>query len=117
MLKVLCIDDHEDAADSTARLLRLEGFEAQACLGPEQAIRDVATFAPDVCVIDLAMPGMAGDVLAEKLREAVGRPLRCIALTGSWDIDSQHRTNNAGFEAHLVKPVDPAKLVAAVRGA
>ena len=65
MIKVLCIDDHEDAADSTAQLLRLEGFEARACLGPEQALRDVAAFAPDVCVIDLAMPGMAGDVLAE----------------------------------------------------
>jgi two-component system, OmpR family, response regulator len=116
MMKVLCIDDHEDAAATTAQLLRVEGFEALACLSPEQALRDVAAFAPDVCVIDLKMPGMAGDVLAEKLREAVGRPLRCIALTGSWDIDSQHRTNNAGFEAHLVKPVDPDKLVAAVRG-
>ena len=116
MIKVLCIDDHQDSADATAQLLRIEGFEARACLSPDQALREVATFTPDVCVIDLSMPGMSGDVLAEKLREATGRPLRCIALTGSWDIDAQHRTNNAGFEAHLVKPVDPDRLVAAVRG-
>ena len=116
-MKVLCIDDHEDIADSTAELLGLAGFDARPCHSPAQALLDLATFAPDVCVIDLSMPGMTGDILAGKLREAAGRPLRCIALTALWDIDSRHRTKNASFEEHLVKPVDPGRLVAAVRGA
>jgi two-component system, OmpR family, response regulator len=72
-------------------------------------------FHPDVCIIDLTMPGMSGDELATRLRSReAGKPPRCIALTGSWDITSQHKTHNAGFEQHLVKPVDPERLIQAI---
>jgi len=116
-MKVLCVDDQADVAASTATILELAGFETRACLNGPEALIEAAAFCPDVCLIDLVMPGMAGDELLAKLRDASGgKPPRFIALTGSWDINSQHRTHNAGFEAHLVKPVEPDRLVAAVRG-
>lgn len=115
--RVLCVDDHEDSAYSAALLLQKMGFEAMACHNGADALAAADMFCPDVCLIDLAMPGMDGDELAVQLRQrARGRPPRCIALTGSWDIEAQHRTHNAGFEEHLVKPVEPSRLVAAVRG-
>jgi CheY-like chemotaxis protein len=117
-LRVLCVDDNQETADSTALLLRHAGFEARACHSGPEALAVAEAFRPEVCLIDLGMPGMDGDQLATQLRrQAGGQALRCIALTGSWDIAAQHRTHNAGFEAHLVKPVDPERLVAAVRGA
>jgi CheY-like chemotaxis protein len=116
-IKVLCVDDNKDTANSTAVLLRDAGFEARACHNGPEALTVAETFRPDVCLIDLAMPGMPGDELAERLREQAGpQPLRCIALTGSWDVASRHRTHNARFEEHLVKPVEPERLIAAIRG-
>lgn len=116
-IKVLCVDDNKDTATSTAMVLEEAGFEARSCTGGVEALTAARAFRPDVCLIDLSMPGMAGDELATRLQEQGGdNPPRCIALTGSWDINSQHRTHNAGFEAHLVKPVEPDRLIAAVRG-
>jgi len=117
-IKVLCVDDNKDTANSTALLLQAAGFEAKACHSGQEALSLAETFHPDVYLIDLTMPDMAGDELVDQLREQVdGQGPRFIAVTGSWDINSQHRTHNAGFEEHLVKPVEPARLIAAIRGA
>jgi len=116
-LKVLCVDDNRDAAWSSARLLELAGCEVRVCDDGPSALTAAQEFRPDVCVLDLKMPGMSGEELARRLQEQAGdHPLRCVALTGLWDIDSQHRTNNAGFDQHLVKPTDPERLVEAVLG-
>jgi len=113
-VKVLCVDDNKDAADSTALLLRQAGFDTRSCHSGGEALSVAEGFHPDVCLIDLAMPGMSGEELAAHLRQRADRPLRCIALTASWDIGAQHRTHNAGFEEHFVKPVDPNRLIAAL---
>ena len=116
-LRVLCVDDNAEAAGCSARLLEEAGCEVRACLSGPAALATAAVFCPDVCVLDILMPGMGGEELAGRLREQAGeRPLRCIALTGLWDINAQHRTNNAGFDEHLVKPVEPERLVEAVMG-
>ena len=116
-IKVLCVDDNRDVADSTALVLQQAGIEARACHDGPAALALAETFHPDVCLIDLAMPGMDGGELATRLREQAGeRPLRCIALTGSWDVSARHRSHNAGCEEHLVKPVDSERLIAVVRG-
>lgn len=115
-LKVLCVDDHKDTANTTAMVLRAAGLDARACYGAAEALTAAEQFRPDVCLIDLAMPDLPGDELAERLRRQEPPP-RLIALTGSWDISSQHRTHNAGFEQHLVKPVNPQRLLEAVHGA
>jgi CheY-like chemotaxis protein len=114
-LKVLCVDDNAAAAGAVAQLLADAGCDVQVCHGGPEALALAEGFRPDVCVIDLSMPGMDGDELAVRLQERAG-PVRCIALTGHWDITSQHRTSNAGFAEHLVKPVEPERLVQAVTG-
>ena len=115
-LKVLCVDDNPDTAQSAADLLALAGCDTRACSGATSALREAVEFDPDVAVLDLGMPGMDGIELAKRLREQAGHPVRLVALTGQWDIDSTHRTNNAGFDRHLVKPADPHVLVQAVTG-
>jgi two-component system OmpR family response regulator len=116
-LKVLCVDDNPDAADTTAAVLELAGCDTRSCHDANTALGVAEAFGPDVCVLDLTMPGMDGAHLAMHLREwVVGKDVRLIALTGRWDIDAHHLTRNAGFDEHLVKPVDPARLLAAVNG-
>lgn len=116
-VKVLCVDDNVDAADTTADILRLNGFAVCACHDGPSALVTAQDFRPDVCLLDLSMPGMDGFSLARELRQTVlGPDARMIALTALWDVTMTHRTNNAGFEAHLVKPADPARLIAAVHG-
>jgi CheY-like chemotaxis protein len=116
-IRVLCVDDNREAAGANGRLLEQAGCEVRVCHDGQAALAAAAEFHPDVCVLDLKMPGMNGEELARRLQEQAGeRPLRCVALTGLWDIDSQHRTNNAGFDEHLVKPTEPERLVEVVLG-
>jgi CheY-like chemotaxis protein len=109
----LCVDDNKDAADSEAVLLRAVGFEALACYDGPSALRLAGELRPSVCLVDLNMPGMDGDELAVRLLGRPGwRPLLLVAVTAMGDEQSRARTLAAGFHLHLVKPVDPGKLVA-----
>ena len=109
-VRVLCVDDNRDLAESNAELLRLAGCEVRVCYDGATALPAAEGFRPDVCVLDLNMPGMRGEYLAVWLRaRAAGRVPALIALTG----DVQ-RTQAAGFDLHLVKPVDPQLLIKAV---
>ncbi len=96
-------------------LLRVVGFDARACYGGIDAIADAAAFRPAVCLIDLNMPGMNGDELAERLRAQAGEnPLVLVAVTAMSSESCRRRTAAAGFDLHLVKPVDPQQLLAVV---
>lgn len=113
--RVLCVDDNRDVADSEAELLRLVGFQPRACYDGASALRAAREWAPDVCLIDLHMPDMDGDELAERLRaEAGGRPVLMVAVTAISNDESHARTVAAGFALHLVKPVDPHDLLRVV---
>jgi CheY-like chemotaxis protein len=114
-LRVLCVDDHRDVADSTALLLRGAGFEARACHDGRTALQLAVQFRPGVCLLDLTMPGMDGDELAQRLLAQPGwRPLLLVAVTAVSDESYRQRTTAAGFHLHLVKPVEPEKLLAMV---
>jgi CheY-like chemotaxis protein len=116
-LRVLCVDDNRQAAGSISEVLTMAGCDVRVCLDGETALTVAEEFHPDVCVLDIHMPKMDGNELATRLRERTHQPtLRCIALTGLWDIDTQHKTHNAGFEGHLVKPVEMNRLIEAVTG-
>ena len=67
-LRVLCVDDRRDCADSAAMLLRVMGFEARACYDGETALSLNESFRPGICFLDLNMPGMDGDEVASRLR-------------------------------------------------
>jgi len=111
-LRVLCVDDNRDATDSAVELLRLVGFDARASYDGPDALAAAGDFAPDICLLDLNMPGMDGDELAGRLRDqAAGRAVMFIAVTARGDEDSRHRTTAAGFTLHLVKPVDPHQFI------
>ncbi|WP_020473639.1 response regulator [Zavarzinella formosa] len=114
-LRILSVDDNRDAADSSVDLLTIMGFEARACYDGESALAEAASFLPGMCLIDLNMPGMDGDVLAVRLREwAAGAPLVLVAVTAMNNEESCRRIQEAGFTLHLVKPVDPYNMVAVV---
>jgi len=114
-LRVLCVDDNADIADSEAELLRLVGFEARSCHSGPDALAAAATFRPSVGLIDFHMPGMNGDEVAVRLREqAAGAPLVLVAVTAMSGDEVRRRLEEAGFDIHLVKPVDPHSLIAIV---
>ena len=111
-LKVLCVDDCPDVTESLALLLGAYGFDARACYDGTSALAEATVFLPGVCLIDLNMPGMAGDVLAGRLRELPQPPTVLVAVTAMNNAASSRRVRDTGFDLHLVKPVDPDQLIA-----
>src|SRR5207248_7922127 len=110
-LSVLVVDDLADAADSTAAVLSLCGYSARAAYSGEAAVRAAGEQPPDVVLFDIHMPGMDGWELARRLRAAAGakRPL-LVAVTAAGADADRRKSDEAGIDLHLVKPVDPAAL-------
>ena len=106
-LRVLCVDDDRDAADSAGLLLELYGCESAVCYDGPAALALAPRFRPDLCLIDLNMPGMSGCELARRLRAGTrGRLPRLIAVTAYGSDDARAATAAAGFDMHVVKPVN-----------
>src|SRR6185369_11895202 len=115
--QVLVVDDNADAAEMLASALVAAGHHVQVAHDPVTALRLVSQHAPQVAVLDIGLPAMDGYELAARLRARPGEPAcRFIALTGYGQESDRRRSRDAGFEAHLVKPVDMARLLALVEG-
>ena len=116
-VRVLCVDDNRDLADSTALLLGACGYDALACYDGADALTEARTFLPAVCLIDLNMPGMDGDEVAVRLKRLLGDAApSLIAMTAMSGDAAARRIAAAGFDLHLVKPVEPRALLRAVAG-
>jgi len=116
--RVLLVDDNVDAVESMQILLQAFGYEVATAIHPELALGQIDSFAPAAAVIDIGLPGMDGYQLAAEIRRRLaGRPMRLIAFTGYGSPDDIERSRAAGFDAHLVKPVEIASLLAALGGA
>jgi two-component system OmpR family response regulator len=115
-LRVLCVDDDRDAADSLAVLLELAGFNAHVCYDGQSALAACETYHPEACILDLTMPGMSGLELSRRIRDWAGRrePPVIVALTGWTGDEARRRTAEAGFDLYLTKPVDPDQLATLV---
>ncbi len=114
-LRVLVVDDHPDAADALAAVLELLGCSVRVSYDGASALAAAGEFDPQVCLLDLRMPGMDGLELAARLKTwAAGRPLLLVATTALGDAESRARTALAGFHEHLTKPVDIQTLVEAI---
>jgi CheY-like chemotaxis protein len=112
-LKVLVADDNVDLATSLADLLGALGHEVRIVHDGHAAIEAALADPPDVALFDIGMPAVSGYDLARRLRaEPSTRELVMVAITG-WGQDAdRRRAREAGFDRHLVKPVEPEELIA-----
>jgi CheY-like chemotaxis protein len=110
--RVLVVDYNNDGAEAIARLLRVLGHEVEVVYDGLTALQRATHFEPGIVLLDLGMPGLDGFHVCERMRAHTWkqRPY-IVALTG-WGRDGDmDRTKKAGFDAHLVKPVEAAALV------
>ena len=109
--RVLIADDNRDGAESLALVMTVFGCEVRTAYDGASAVRAAESFQPDVVFLDLGMPGMDGFEAARRIRRLpAGATTVLIALTGWGQDRDRQRTSEAGFDAHLVKPVDPLSM-------
>jgi len=110
--RILVVDDHVDAADALAFLLRAAGHAVETAHDGLEALDMAAVFRPEIVLLDLGMPKLDGYAAARKIREqAWAKDVVLIALTGWGQPRDRQRTAKAGFNAHLVKPVGMEELL------
>jgi PAS domain S-box-containing protein len=103
--RVLVVDDNVDSAEMIATVLGIAGYHVHTAHDGPAALRSVEAFVPDIALLDIGLPSMSGYELARHLREQVPR-VHLIAVTGYGQEADRVRARAAGFDAHLVKPVD-----------
>jgi len=109
--RVLVVDDNADAAETLGMVLGLMGHRAELAYDGAGALSMAAKFKPDIIFVDIGMPGMSGYELAGRIRADLGmRDARLIALSGFGTEDDRRRSAQSGFDAHIVKPIDPDTL-------
>ncbi|HET7159753.1 MAG TPA: response regulator, partial [Burkholderiales bacterium] len=111
-LRVLVVDDNEDAAISLSMLLEMAGNTVRTAQDGEKALEIAAELRPHVVLLDLGLPKMNGYEVARGIREQPwGREMMLIAVTGWGEASDKQRTSEAGFNQHIVKPVDAQALL------
>jgi len=107
----MVVDDNRDSADSLRMLLTALGNEAQTAYDGQLALELAAEWRPELIVLDIGLPSMSGYDVARRLRGAPETADAIIvALTGYGSESDRHRSAEAGFDDHLVKPVDMTRL-------
>jgi CheY-like chemotaxis protein len=115
--RILLVDDNADATEALGTLLELEGHEVKRATNGPDALAIVESFIPDVALIDIAMPGMDGQELAQLLRlRAQCSQTKLVALTGYNTKTSIPETDERVFDAHLIKPLSLNDLALVLRG-
>jgi CheY-like chemotaxis protein len=108
--RVLLVDDNLDSMEPLSLLLQTKGHQTRVAAEGEEAITVAEEFQPTFVVLDLALPGMDGYEVARRLRERHGDRLTLVALTGWTGKDVRAKAAAAGFDYHLVKPVNLEEL-------
>jgi CheY-like chemotaxis protein len=104
-----------DSRDMLRFLLEHAGHEVHEAADGPTGVEAILTVRPDIALVDVGLPGLDGFEVARRVRaDARGRGVRLVALTGYGLPEDHRRSQEAGFDAHLVKPVDPARLVAVI---
>ncbi|HEY6248090.1 MAG TPA: PAS domain S-box protein [Pyrinomonadaceae bacterium] len=105
--RVLVVDDNVDSADSIASLLESSGHDVKVAYSAEKALEMATDYQPEIMLLDIGLPEMDGYEVAKRLRQNPQlKDLRLIALTGYGQDSDRQRSREAGFDAHVVKPVD-----------
>src|SRR5262249_39764566 len=109
--RILVVDDFADAADSLAMVLKASGHEVRVSYSGEDALKVLEEMKPEVVLLDVGLPTMDGYEIARAIRQ---RPdssgTLLVAITGYGEEGARQRSREAGFDAHLTKPVDAAAL-------
>jgi CheY-like chemotaxis protein len=109
--EILLVEDNSDARETLRLLLELEGHRVAAAETGEQGIALASANAFTVALIDIGLPDVDGYSVAQRIRSSpTGAALILVALTGYSEPEDVRRAREAGFDAHLVKPVDPDTL-------
>jgi len=109
--RILVVDDNEDAASTLAMLLQLTGNEVHTACDGLEAVKAVAELHPDIVLMDIGMPKLNGYDAARRIRgQASGKDTFLIAVSGWGQEEDKLRCANAGFNAHMTKPVDVSAL-------
>jgi CheY-like chemotaxis protein len=113
--RVLLVEDEPDSREMLRIMLQLQGYEVHEAVDGPSGLERALTLRPDTAIIDIELPRMDGYDVARRIRSATsGGGPRLIALTGYGREPDRQRAVAAGFDAHLVKPVDPDRLARAL---
>jgi len=111
-MKLLVVDDNRDSADSLALMLQMSGHETLTAYDGEEAVASAQSFRPEAVLLDIGMPKMNGYDAARAIRgQPWGQDVLLFALTGWGQEEDRRRSREAGFDAHLVKPVEITQLM------
>jgi PAS domain S-box-containing protein len=111
-LRILNVDDNRDAADSLAMLLNMMGNKTRTAYDGEEGVKAASEFRPDVVLLDIGLPKLNGFDACRRIREGSwGKKVLLIAVTGMGQDEDRQRSKEAGFDHHMVKPVDPSDLM------
>jgi CheY-like chemotaxis protein len=109
--RILVVGDSRDSATSLAKMLRIMGNETRTAFDGQEAVDVAAAFKPDLILLDIGMPRLNGYDACRRIQEQPwGQGVVMVALTGWGQEDDKRRSQEAGFDHHLVKPVDPDAL-------
>ena len=112
-LRILIVDDNRDSADSLAMLFEITGNKTYLAHDGVEALEEIERHRPEVVLMDIGLPKLDGHEVCRRVREkSWGKDIRIIALTGWGQEDDRRKSEEAGFNGHLVKPVDYDKLLA-----
>jgi PAS domain S-box-containing protein len=114
--RILVIEDNGDAREMLATLLRLVGHEVVEAATGKEGIELALRHAPTTVILDIGLPDVDGYEVGRRLRQRLGGGVRLVALSGYGQVQDRTRSTKAGFDAHLVKPVDPATLGKVIQG-
>jgi CheY-like chemotaxis protein len=111
--RILVVDDNQDSADSLAMLMELHGHDVSIAHDGQSALDSAEQHRPDVVLLDIGLPVLNGHDVCRRIRQQPwGQTMVLIALTGWGQDDDRRRSQEAGFDGHLVKPVDHTRLLA-----
>jgi CheY-like chemotaxis protein len=109
--RILVVDDNRDAAQMLALLLKMGGDETHTAHDGEEALERAAAIRPEIIVLDIGLPKLNGYEVCRSIREQPwGRPITMVAVTGWARDEDRQKSQEAGFDGHLVKPVDHRAL-------
>lgn len=114
-LHILLVEDNDDNREALKELLELEGYRVDIARDGTAGVEQAVALRPDIAIVDIGLPGISGYEVARQVRGALGRNIALIALTGYGQPEDRQRTLEAGFDAHLTKPVGYSELAETLR--